>query len=140
MSNRLDSFGIGFYLFIYFKILEEEEKNVDKERIDYGQANDWRGKQRNFAKEEMQRQRFVGLVHLRQLKASDCDAKSKTARRGYQLGWTGPMTAWLMTHVIFCRDGNNEGRKGFRHPPTYSLYFIYGLSSSILLELPGRRR
>ncbi|KAK9208418.1 hypothetical protein WN944_000772 [Citrus x changshan-huyou] len=48
----------------------------------------------------MQRQRFVGLVHLRQLKASDCDAKSKTARRGYQLGWTGPMTAWLMTHAI----------------------------------------
>lgn len=40
MLNRLDSFGIGFYLFIYFKILEEEEKNVDKERIDYGQAND----------------------------------------------------------------------------------------------------
>lgn len=64
----------------------------------------------------------------------------KLKGRGYQLGWTGPMTAWLMTHVIFCRDGNNEGRKGFRHPPTYSLYFIYGLSSSILLELFGRRR
>lgn len=90
MLNRLDSFGIGFYLFIYFKILEEEEKNVDKERIDYGQANDWRGKQRNFAKEEMQRQRFVGLVQLWHLKASDYDAKSKTERTRILIGLDRP--------------------------------------------------